>query len=357
MPPEAEVTQNTEIKPGEAQPDSSAPAAPEGSTATPEGGKPAGGEDDKGKIAEPPKTALEAAQRVMAKEGKQPSDEKPQPDTAKPATEAKPDEKKGAAEEDDSNLPFKEHPRWKKMSSEHRMLKVAKEKNEDAIKALEPKAKTFDELTVYLRENNLARDDFQQGLTIMAAIRNDPAKAFELLRPVMERLELTVGERLPEDLKAKVEAGTIDADTAKELARTRGAAAIAKGRAETLEQRQARETEERQRAADDGQLQSVVDTLNSWDVEWMKRDPDAAKLRPFVQDLLIVDGSLKPPRNAEEARQLAEACVAKARQRLTGFIPAPKPKEGVLPTGGAHVETSVVPKSSLEAAHAALLRM
>ena len=66
MPPEAEITQTTEIKPGEAQPDSGAPGASESTTAAPAAcDKPAGGEEDKGKIAEPPKTALEAAQRHL----------------------------------------------------------------------------------------------------------------------------------------------------------------------------------------------------------------------------------------------------------------------------------------------------
>lgn len=340
MDPKAEVTQAApEIKP-----DATAPA-PDTSTPapTPEGeGEPT-----------PPKTALEAAQRVMDKEAK--AAPAPQPkDPAEPAPDQPKPEAKAAADEDESKLPFREHPRWKQMSSEHRMLKVAKEKNEEAIKALEPKARTLDELTGYLRDNNLAREDFQSGLTIMTAIRNDPEAAYKLLKPVMDKLELSVGITLPDDLKARVDAGTVDADTARELARTRTSEATARARAEQQEQRRAQDAEARER--DDGEraMQSVADSLNSWEVEWGKRDPDAPKLRQTVADLLLLRGGEKPPRNAEEARELAESCLTEARKRFSAFIPQPRAKEGVLPVGAATVATTQVPKSSLDAARAAL---
>lgn len=314
-----------------------------------------GGDKTKGEDAAP-KTALEAAQRVMAKEGKKTSTEEPQGKTDTDAA-GKPEEKDKPKEADaeDANLPFKDHPRWKTVSSENRILKVAKEKNEAAIKELEPKAKTFDDLTTYLRDNNLQRDDFQQGLSIMAAIRNDPAKAYELMLPIMERLESLVGARLPDDLKAKVEAGQIDAESAREMAKARGRVEIEKTARETLEQRQAREAEERTRGEQQRVMNDVTQALNAWDAEWAGRDPDAAKLRPFVLDLLLIEGQKKPPTNNVEARELAERCVVEARKRLAGFIPAPQPKEGVLPTGGASTATTTpVPKSSLEAAQAAL---
>lgn len=346
MPPEAEVTQTVapEIKPAADTPALDVSTQ----TAAPEKGA---GEGEP----TPPKTPLEAAQRVMAKEAKA-APATQQTEAPKPAADAAKPEAGAAAEEDDSKLPFRDDPRWKKMSSEHRMLKVAKEKNEEAIKALEPKAKTLEDLTGYLRDNNLARDDFQQGLTIMSAIRNDPVEAYKLLRPVMERLELAVGARLPEDLETRVASGALDAETAGELARARSTEAIARSRAESLEQRSTRDAEARQQNESEGQMRSVVDSLNSWDTEWVKRDPDAKKLRPFVADLLLVKGQEKPPRNAQEARELAESCVAEARNRLSGFMPTLKPKDGVLPIGGAHVETAVVPKSSLDAARAALAR-
>lgn len=325
-------------------------------TAPDKSGAEADGEKTTGESAEPPKTALEAAQRVMAKEGKQPSDAKPQQQSEsqqKPAADAK-GEKKPEADDDDSQLPFREHPRWKKMSSEHRMLKVAREKNEEAIKTLEPKAKTHDELLSFISANNLQKDDFQTGLQVMAALRNDPAKAYEMLKPVMEQLESKVGVTLPDDLKAKVEAGTVDANTAADLARARATAALAQERTRSLEERTAADEQARQEREEKDQTQSIITSLNEWEANWLKRDPDAAKLVSFVREAFIVEGTAHPPRNPEEAKKLAEACVAKVRERLQSVMPTPRAKDGNLPAGGNHVEATPVPKTALEAAQAAL---
>lgn len=367
--PIAETTPNTEVDTTTTSTtDAGSTAAPSTdtttdstATGTPEAGKTAddGGEAKKGEDAAP-KTALEAAQRVMAKEAKPASTEdksqgKPAADAAATDKGAAKPEGEAAVEAEDAKLPFKDHPRWKQLSSEVRILRVAKEKNEDAIKQLEPKAKTYDDLSNYLRTNNLGREDFESGINIMTAIRNDPAKGYELLRPVMERLEALVGVRLPADLQAKVDAGTVDADTARELAKTRGRVEIESNARETLEQRQAREATEREQGTVNQQMTAVTNELNAWDSEWGKRDPDAAKLRPFVLDLLLLEGQRNPPRDAESARKLAETCLAEARKRVATFAPAPEPKGGPLPTSGASTATTTpVPKSSLEAAQAAL---
>lgn len=323
-------------------------AAPAPDKAPPE--KAPEGESKEGESAAP-KTALDAAKRVMAKEQKAGSEAKPQ-EGEQPKPQAETDKSK--AEDDDANLPFKDHPRWKKMSSENRILQVAKEKNEEAIKALQPKAKGYDDLTGYLRENNLGKEDFSNLLAIGVAVRNNPMEAYRMLKPVMEQLEGLVGERLPPDLQAKVDSGVIDAETARELARTRSAEHLAKSRAETVEKAAQREREEREVRDQEAQQNVVVQTLNAWDDEWVKRDPDAAKLRPMLNDLVVLWGSQKPPRNADEARQLAEAALVEVKKRASAWTPPPQPKTGILPAGGAPSNSAPIPKSSLEAAQAAL---
>lgn len=346
----AEVAQNTEVI---------APAATPTTTPESKSEAPAPAPNDAAKSGEAkqgenaaPKTALEAATRVMAKGPQKGSEGKPADGTQPPAkTEAKAE---GEAEE--ANLPWKDDPRWKKMSSELRILQVAKDKNEEAIKVLEPKARTHDDLNRFVAESNLSKDDFQSGLVIMRAIRNDPAQAYELMRPVMERLESMVGVRLPQDLHAKVQAGTLDAEAAHEIARARGSEAIARSRAETLEQQQAREVQEREERSQDGQIQVIANALNAAEEAWMKSDPDAAKLKPLMNRAVLLNGQLKPPRDAEEARALWESSLREVRNEVGGFMPQARAKDGNLPVGGAPVTTAPIAKSSLEAAQAALSR-
>lgn len=347
----AEVTQNTEtIDPaatatGEQANDTSTvdKAAPGGEQAPPEGGEKVGEHAE-------PKTALEAAKRVMAKGSKQDSDTKPQAET-QPTTKT---DEKASKEVDDDKLPFKDHPRWREMSSENRILKVAKEKNEEAIKSLEPKARTLDDLSTFLSNNSLGKEDFASALSIMQAIRNDPSKALELLQPIVGELEGLVGVRLSPDLQAKVDSGELNAQHALEISRARGGERLARSRAESIEQRQQREADDRRRGDEEAQLNVVVDTINAAEAEWAKRDPDAAKLRPLLEDRLLAVGGMNPPRNSEEARKLFEDCLVHVRKQASGFVPAPREKTGVLPVGGATVSAAPIPKSSLDAAKAAL---
>jgi len=347
----ADTTQSTEVvQPAVAAPDGAAAPVAQPQATPAESTTPV---ETQGAEA-PPKTPLEAAKRVMAQATK-PVAAKPQDgETQPPKTEVK-------VEDDDATLPpeVKNHPRYKKLASENRILNVAKEKNETAIKELEPKARTFDDLTGYLQSQNLEKDDFATGLTIMAAVRNDPFKAYELLQPVMAQLEGIVGVRLPADLQAMVNQGKIDPETAQQFARTRGSEAVLKSRVETTEQRMKRENDDRaareNARQEEGQLNTVVSSLNSLDEQWAKRDPDAAKLRPLLEKIVLVKGGENPPTNEEEARKLWDESLAEAKRISGAWTPPLQSKVGVLPVGGQSASNSApVPKSSLDAARAAL---
>lgn len=304
-----------------------------------------------------PKTALEAAKRVMAKEGKTPSEGK-----AADGEQSSPEKSEGAKDastrDDEPEPSVKNSPAYRKLSSEHRILAKAKEMNEAAIKELEPKAKTYDQLATYITESNLSKDDFQEGLAVMRALRNDPVEAYKRLKPIMDQLETTLGERLPDDLKAKVESGHIDEATARELARARGGERVAREKAEALQQRQQREIQERQQRDEqsevDRQVEEVVGALNAAEVEWTKSDPDAPKLKRLLNQAVMVNGQLNPPKNAAEAKALFENSLKEVRKELGLFAPRPQAKDGMLPHGAPPNQATPVPKSSLEAAQAAL---
>lgn len=335
--------QTAEVQPGEAQTQDSTPVV-EGQQPPVEGAQKPGENAA-------PKTALEAAKRVMAK-GEQPASDKNPLDGTQPTKTA---DDKSKVEDDDANLPFKEHPRWKKMSSDNRILTVAKTKNEEAIRTLEPKAQTVDDLNGWLSENNLGKDDFANMLRIGAAIRNDPAAAYQQLQPIIEHLEKIVGVRLPADLEQQVQAGSVSREIAQEVARARGSEAVAKGQLETNMQRSARERASAQERESEGRLDVVVETLNACEVDWANREPDAAKLKPLLNDIVLIMGQSNPPQSAEDARKLFTSAVAEAKKRASGFIPARPAKDGILPAGGAVTTTTrPVPKTALEAAMTAL---
>lgn len=311
-------------------------------------------EEKKGDENAAPQTALEAAKAVMAKELKPGSAAKPQGEAPAAEKAAEGEKPKEGNPEDEPNLPFKDDPRWKRVASEARSLRVAKRKNEEAIAELSPKAESHDRLLGYFSENNLNQQDVANGLQIMAAFKNDPVRAYELLKPHVERLELLIGATIPPDIKAKVEAGTIDAETAAELARARAGKDLAAGRAAALEDQRRRDAEGQVQESEKRTTVEIKDALNSWGSEWAKRDPDAAKKQPLLEEMLEAAWSRKMPRNAEEARAQADEALERLNAQMRSFIPQREPKSGNLPVGGAPVNAAPVPKTALEAAKAAL---
>lgn len=303
-----------------------------------------------------PKTALEAAKAVMAKEAKDASD-KPQDGTQ----DAKAKPEGDAPADPDAKLPFSNHARWKQVTSENRILTVAKEKNEAAIKALEPKAQTYDELSNWLSQQNLGKDEFANILSIGAAVRNDPFVAYEKLKPIMEQLEAIVGQRLPADLQAKVDSGVVDEQTARDLARARSEAAMHKSARESMEERGARERESREAAELQGHAETIVQGIVTHVNSWASRDPDAAKIRPFVEEAIELelrkrDATSTAPRDVQEATAIVDAVVKAVKGRFRSVMPTPQARDGsILPVGWASTTgASPVPQSSLEAARAAL---
>lgn len=335
--------------PAEKQPDA---------TAAPADGAPKG--DEKQGADATPKTALEAAKAVIAKGAKDAAANTPQDGEQPPAKAAADKPKEGEAkqpgDEEEPNVPanVKNHPAYREKASKVRILEVAKAKNEQAIKDLEPKAKVYEDLNLFIKESHLSSEDFKQGLTIMRALNTDPHAAYELLKPVMANLESMIGVVLPKDLENDVEAGTMSRERAQELARARADAALAHKRAQTVETRVAQDAAERAKGEEERALQDVVGALDAVEAEWLKSDPDAKKLLRIVQNIVLVDGGVNPPRNAVEARELYREAVKKAKEQVRGFVPSPTPKDGNLPVSGPPTNTAPVPKSSIEAARAAL---
>lgn len=339
---------------------SAAPAGSEGGGGAPaaDGGAGAPDKTQSGE-AQPPKNALEAAERVMAQRaGASPASDKPQ--------DGKPQDQKAIAgakdQPADAALPFKDHPRWKEVTSENRMLRVAREKNETAIKELEPKAKGYDDLRGYLSENNLRHDDFAAMLAIGAAIRNDPMEAVRLLQPIWERLQQMVGEVLPDDLKQAVAAGQMTEEAARIASRARAEAAVATGRLKDVERRTAESRDQQEREAEDRRVDGVARQISDYVDTWAERDPDAEQKLPFVNQeielaLRRIESAGRTIRSADEVKKLVDWAVKQVEDRVRSFGPRRAATAGALPAGdGGASNTAPVPKTSLEAAELALQR-
>lgn len=329
---------------------------------TPDGQKPegeAGKEGEQGGDKDKPKSALDAVLKVVG-DRRQAAEQEADGGEKKPAAAGKDGEKKGADGDEgdgkeDLTVGKIEKDEWDKLPQRTRQRITqfrAKLKDRDTqIQAMTPKVQTYDQLVGYCRNNGLSPDDFTEGLEIMRLVKQDPAAAYERLKPVLALLQEHVGELLPDDLKAELEEGKITEARAKELARAR------KER-ERLEHqgKQRNAADEERRRQEDSQrfVQNVERSVREWEGRWKSSDPDYKRKAPMVwermQVLLANEKEITPQRAVE----IADQAKSDVEERLKEFTPTKKRIDPVPPGGSGKVTQQ--PKSALEAARLAVQR-
>ena len=275
--------------------------------------------------------AVKAALGVAGSEGSPDSGSKTEPDAT--LDPAKVD---GDAAEDDSKLPFHKHPRWQEVTKENAALKAR-------APELEAKARGFDELQGMMASARLETEEVNTGFNIMAAMKNDPAKAWELLQPYVVQLQKLVGKGdLPPDLAEEVQESRISADRAAELAEHRAAANLAKDR-----EAQARADETNKARA--SLAKASTDAVDAWEASWKTSDPDYSRKQSRVKsELRALIAERGPPASAEQAVEFATEARKTVDAWLKSILPAAKPN-AVLPSGAPATDRQPEPTSMREA--------
>lgn len=216
---------------------------------------------------------------------------------------------------------------------------------EAETEAVKGKAENFDQVVGFMQKSNLTSDDVNNGFEIMAAIKNDPQRALEMLTPVIRSLMDMTGNVMPQDLKERVEAGEISEADAMELARSRAGAKLSKEREEA--QAEQRKREEAQRARQT-QTQTALTSAEAWSAEKRKVDPDWDKKHPKVAEKIELrvhrDGM---PKSETEMRQWLDDALKQVNDEIKAFLPTPKPNTPKNPQGASE-RTTGAPQNMLE---------
>jgi hypothetical protein len=304
---EVVVPQDTDVKDTAAA--SSAEATTQDAKAT--GAEPSTADEG----AKAPKSMLEAVKAAIAPAAKT---EAADTDSAASSPDAKGEVKDGEPDSTakvEEEPPFHKHPRWQEM--------VAARKAADArVKELEPEAETFRQFRSVVSQAGLKAEEIDQGFEIMALMKSDPAEAYKKLKPFMEQCESFVGTRLPADIQAKVDAGTVDLETAQELVRVRSKNALHETRtADAVEARKSEQQAETQRQAE-AHITAVKTAVTTWEQQWKASDPDFAVKHSLVDAMFVKflnDGkhTVRTPEDAVELAKEAKAEVEKTLKPVT----------------------------------------
>jgi hypothetical protein len=184
---------------------------------------------------------------------------------------------------EDEKLQFHKHPRFQELITEKNLAKQEVEK----AKPLVEQATAIND---FLRTNNITTQEFSSALQYLQALRNDPVKAFQMLKPTYEQLAQFSGEVLPPDLQAKVAAATMSLEDAQELAKARAQTNYSKVR----EQWQQNGTQQ-------GTQSVVTQAIGLWQNTKMQLDPDLKEgtdLYKLVNDKIAAMPKFQTPEQA-----------------------------------------------------------
>lgn len=220
-------------------------------------------------------------------------------------------------------LPFHNHPRWKEIVSERDTLK--------------PKAEQFEKITTFMSSNGLTTQEVAEGFQIMALMKTNPAEAHKKISEYKAKLDVYVGDKLPDSIAQKVEDGFVDAESAKELA-------ALKAEKELYAQRQVYAQQQYAQQVQTGMHTAVV----NWEQQMKVKDPDWSTKEALITDRVRSLMTSEQPATAEQAIALVERAYSQITAQLQKISPKRTNINPVRSTTSS-ATVNVTPKSLKEA--------
>lgn len=256
------------------------------------------------------------------------------------------------SEDEDKNLPFHDHPRFKELISEKNEWKGKVETLTREVEIHRTKSAEFDKISNFMSQNDLSPQETSEALVIAALMKSNPEQAYKALEPRLRSLLGSIGAILPADLQTKVDDGYITIEDARELARSRTALASSEEQRKRDEQRRAeaaeRAAQEQQRRLAEAGKQAIVNL----EKEFKTSDPDYAKKAPLVSNALAALLAQRGrPETVEQAVEWTREAYASVTQELKAFVPS-RPPLRTTPSGKSSQHLNLDPtraKSLMEA--------
>lgn len=281
-----------------------------------------------------------------------PSEKKDESDpAAKAATQdstAKPTPDPAKADEGDvldqaARSNFREDPVFKKVTTELRETRTARDAAVADLEKSKPLVKFAEDFRGVMEQTGLDPQSLGELVTIGALLKHDPQKARVKIREVLDELDETLGEKLPADLRKKVDDGDLDEADALEVSRARAlqkrTAAATEARA--TQDQTTRQTQDAQKAkqAVANAVNARISVIRGSDTEFEKKEPQLEREIAFLLR-----------RTKVSTIDEAVALVDKAMDNVNAFYKdmAPKPKP-INTNGASSTATPAAAKTAAEA--------
>lgn len=244
-----------------------------------------------------------------------------------PQAEATASEPTEPDEENFSDVPFHNHPRFKQLVAQRNQFRQG--------------AQQYDQIQTFLQQQGISAEEAADALLLRAEMKQNPAEAWKKLKPMVQELLIQAGEILPADLTERVRKGEMTRDAALEVSRLRA-------HQQSSQRMTAHQQEAAQRQAQMQVYTDMQSAVAQWEMDARKRDPDFdAKVQDIQKEVLWLQSQGNRPRSAAEARKQVEQAYAAVTSRTAKAASKP----AVRPVTGGRVASgnpSAQPKSILE---------
>ena len=315
---------------------------------------------------EAPKSPLEAVKAALEKTAEEANPQRNAADADAKGTRAagqeieKPD---GESDEDPStwkNLPFNSHPRFRQL------LKINKEQTERAS-GFEDKANRLDSLAQHVNEMGLSAPEYDTALNLAAHAKraydtNDAVAAAKLIphfQTMIERLSHVAGVSFPEDIRGRVDDGSLSEDDARELAQSRLQQQTTQ-RTLNAEREAALQREDARHRDEVAQVTgSIEKAAAAWETQWAGSDPDYKIMKLPVQYRIVheIEELAKAgngPRTAAEVVTIANRVRADLKREMGRDVQGTRTTTRVTAGGSPNGSSRPVPKTPLDVVRLAL---
>jgi hypothetical protein len=281
------------------------------------------------------RSTLDVIRDVAKADGEDGDDEEPEKaSTAKePEKAAESETDTGETDEENfSDVPFHEHPRFKQLLRQR-----------DGYKA---EAGEYKKITAFMEENQLTGQEAAEGFQIMAAMKSDPAKAWELLKPHVQAVLTAAGEVLPPELEQRVQAGELSREAALNWSRDRA-------RVGSYEAQQAQLQQRMQREAVAQRASAVRDAAEQWQRGRQERDPRFGdKVELLQREVAFLQATEGRPDTPDGVRAQLQKAYGAVSSRMTvpaaPAQPAPVAKRPVTGSSVSSANARPEPQSTLD---------
>lgn len=170
--------------------------------------------------------------------------------------------------DDYSDVPFHKHKRFQEVIGK---LKDARAETE----TYKADAQRHKNVQTFLDNNGLSAEEAANGLITFALAKTNPVKAWEQVRPWVEKLAIAAGEFLPKELMDRVQAGEISRDVAFEISRSTAKVASIEGHTKA-------ENDRRVASERNARAEELKTAASSWQADRTEKDPNFAAKMPLL---------------------------------------------------------------------------